>query len=115
MRNPILWIAIPTARDIVGRIGEQALIYQVSDKYDANQMDHAPASNIIAEMHSDLLTRADLVYYSGRKLFAEERGNHPEIAVKARMLEQGVDYDHFASAGSQVWEQPADIAGIPHP
>src|SRR5258705_6339194 len=73
MRNPILWIAIPTARDVVGRLGERALIYQVSDKYDANQMDHATASSIIAGMHSELLARADLVYYSGQKLYKEER------------------------------------------
>src|SRR6185369_11744791 len=115
MRKPILWIAIPTAREVVGRLGEQALIYQVSDKYDANQMDHATASNIIADMHSDLLARADVVYYSGRKLFGEERVKRPEIANKARLLEQAVDYDHFAAASSQVWEQPDDIAGVPHP
>ena len=66
MRSPILWIAIPTARDVAGRLGERALIYQVSDKYDANQMDHATASNVIGGMHDELLARADLVYYSGR-------------------------------------------------
>src|SRR5512143_2895354 len=60
LRQPILWIAIPTAREVVGRLGECALIYQVSDKYDANQMDHATGSDVIAEMHSDLLRRADL-------------------------------------------------------
>src|SRR5262245_4127728 len=55
IRRPILWIAIPTAREVVGRLGERALIYQVSDKYDANRMDHATDSNVIAEMHEDLL------------------------------------------------------------
>jgi len=115
MRDPILWIAIPTARGVVGRLGERALIYQVSDKYDANQMDHATASNVIAEMHSDLLAQADLIYYSGRKLFEEETANDSEIAGKAKRLEQGVDYDHFAAATSQEWTQPADIAGVPHP
>lgn len=115
MRKPILWIAIPTAREVVGHLGEQALIYQVSDKYEANQMDHATASHIIAGMHGDLLARADLVYYSGRKLFEEERAKHPALAVRARLLEQAVDYDHFASASSLDLEQPGDIAGIPHP
>ena len=115
LRQPILWIAIPTAGEVVGRLGERALIYQVSDKYDANQMDHATASNVIAEMHTDLLARADLVYYSGRKLFEEERALHPEIAGKARRLEQAVDYDHFASATSQQWTQPGDIAPLSHP
>ena len=115
MRRPILWIAIPTAGEVVGRLDESALIYQVSDKYDANQMDHATASNVIAEMHEDLLSRADLVYYSGRKLFEEETAKNAELAAKARLLEQGVDYDHFASATSLEWTQPEDIAGVGHP
>jgi len=115
MRRPILWIAIPTAGEVVRRLDESALIYQVSDKYDANQMDHATASNVIAEMHEDLLSRADLVYYSGRKLFEEETAKNAELAGKARLLEQGVDYDHFASATSLEWTQPEDIAGVGHP
>src|SRR5215831_18880266 len=32
MPNPILWIAIPTAREVVGSLGERILVYQVSDK-----------------------------------------------------------------------------------
>jgi glycosyltransferase involved in cell wall biosynthesis len=115
LRRPILWIAIPTAREVVGRLGELLLIYQVSDKYEANKMDHATASNLIAEMHADLLGRADLVYYSGRKLFEEESGTNTEVAGKARLLEQAVDYDHFATATSREWSPPEDIAGVPHP
>jgi len=115
LRQPILWIAIPTAREVVGRLGERLLIYQVSDKYDANQMDHATPSNVIAEMHNDLLAQADLIYYSGRKLFEEETAQHSEIAGKARLLEQGVDYDQFASATLQELIQPGDIANVAHP
>ncbi len=115
VRDPILWIAIPTAREVVGRLGERALIYQVSDKYDANQMDHATSSELIAEMHNDLLARADVIYYSGRKLFEEETAAHPEIARKAKRLEQGVEYEHFASATSEDWSEPEDIAAVPRP
>ena len=114
-RGPVLWIAIPTARDIVGRLGERALIYQVSDKYDANRMDHATSSSLIADMHRDLLARADLVYYSGRKLYEEDMAAHSEIRGKSKRLEQAVDFDHFASATSQVWEVPEDVAAIPEP
>jgi glycosyltransferase involved in cell wall biosynthesis len=115
LKNPVLWIAIPTAREVVGHLDESALIYQVSDKYDANQMDHATSANIIAEMHADLVTRADLIYYSGRKLFEEETAARPEIKPKARLLEQAVDFGHFASATAQVWEAPDDLKEIPHP
>ncbi|HSB11187.1 MAG TPA: glycosyltransferase [Blastocatellia bacterium] len=115
MRRPILWIAIPTARDLAGRLGERALIYQVSDKYDANQMDHQNAPGVIPAMHDDLLNRADLIYYSGRKLFEEETAQRPEIAGKAKLLEQAVDYEHFASAAAGDLTEPDDIAEIPRP
>jgi glycosyltransferase involved in cell wall biosynthesis len=114
-RDPVLWIAIPTARDIVGHLGERALIYQVSDKYAANQMDHATGRNIIGDMHSEMLARADLIYYSGRKLIDEETAAHPELKRKARLLEQAVDFDHFASATARGWDAPDDVGNIPHP
>ena len=41
LTKPILWIAIPTAVEVVGRMNESLVIYHVSDKYDANTMDHA--------------------------------------------------------------------------
>ena len=31
MRAPVLWIAIPTAADVIGRFGESLVVYQVSD------------------------------------------------------------------------------------
>lgn len=115
VRRPILWIAIPTARDAAGRLGERALIYQVSDNYAANQMDHANAPGVIPAMHDHLLDRADLIYYSGRKLFEEETAARPEIAGKAKLLEQAVDYEHFSSAASGDLIEPSDIAKIPRP
>jgi glycosyltransferase involved in cell wall biosynthesis len=115
LRRPVLWIAIPTACEVIGRLRECALIYQVSDKYDKNLMDHATGTDVIGEMHNKLLDRADLIYFSGRKLFVEEVAAHPDITHKAKMLEQGVDYDHFAAATSNEWEPPEDIDRLPHP
>jgi glycosyltransferase involved in cell wall biosynthesis len=115
MRNPVLWIAIPTACDVVGRLEESALIYQVSDKYAANRMDHATDSSLIQQMHEGMLERADLIYYSGRKLYEEELKARPEISHKAKLLEQAVDFDHFAGATSREWDRPSDIDGIAEP
>lgn len=115
LRAPILWVAIPTAQGIVGRLGESALIYQVSDKYDANQMDHATAGKLIAGMHDELLSRADLIYYSGRKLFEEETAARPELLAKARLLEQAVDFDHFAAATAKAWQEPQELSGVARP
>ncbi|HVF88471.1 MAG TPA: glycosyltransferase [Blastocatellia bacterium] len=115
MKRPVLWVAIPTAREVVGRLGERALIYQVSDKYDANRMDHATSGGVIADMHDDMLARATLVYYSGRKLFEEDVVAHPEIEAKAKMLQQAVDYEHFASATSREWQAPVELEATSSP
>ena len=116
LRNPILWIAIPTAGQLVGSLGERALIYQVSDKYEANRMDHATSGPLIAKMHQRLLHEADLVYYSGRKLYEEAVQAHPETASKSKLLEQAVDFDHFSRATSvEPIPVPPDIDALPRP
>jgi glycosyltransferase involved in cell wall biosynthesis len=110
-RSPVLWIAIPTAADVVGRLDECVLVYQVSDKYDANEMDHATKAELIRSLHERMLERADLVLYSGRKLFEEATAH----LGKSRMLEQAVDFEHFASTTGRAHVVPADIAAVPRP
>src|SRR5256712_8703777 len=51
LSNPILWIAIPTAIEVVGRLNERLVIYHVTDKYDANTMDHATDPAVIRPLH----------------------------------------------------------------
>ncbi len=109
LTKPILWIAIPTAADMIGTLGESAVVYHVSDKYDANTMDHATDPALIRRFHEQAIDAADLIFYSGRKLFTEaERG-----CERSHLLEQGVDYDHWR----RVAETPIapEIAHIPRP
>lgn len=110
-RRPLLWIAIPTAADVVGTLDELLVIYQVSDKYDANIMDHAVTPNLIRQLHERLLEKADLVFYSGHKLFEEATS----FREKSRFLEQGVDFDHFARAAEPASQPPPELAGLPRP
>ena len=75
LTRPILWIAIPTAADMIGQFDERLVIYHVSDKYDANLMDHATDLTTIRKLHERAIDNADLVLYSGQKLLAEaDRG-----------------------------------------
>lgn len=109
-RNPILWIAIPTARDMVGRLNESLLIYQVSDKYEANAMDHGERGALISALHEQLQREADIVYYSGRKLFEEAK-----YSEKSYLLEQAVDFEHFSSVTRDIFTPPEEIKSIPRP
>jgi glycosyltransferase involved in cell wall biosynthesis len=103
--RPILWVAIPTAAEMAGRLGEKLLLYQVSDKYDTNE-DSALSAQVIREYDRQLKDAADVVLYSGRKLFSEATEPHRFF------LEQAVDFEHFAHLRG---EPAAELAGIPHP
>jgi glycosyltransferase involved in cell wall biosynthesis len=103
--RPILWVAIPTAAEMAGRLGEKLLLYQVSDKYDANE-DSALSGQVIRKYDRELKDVADVVLYSGRKLFREA------TEPNRYFLEQAVDFEHF----SELKAEPApELAGIPHP
>ena len=101
----ILWVAIPTAAEMAGRLGEKLLLYQVSDKYDANE-DSALSAQVIRGYDRRLKDAADVVLYSGRKLFSEA------TEPNRFFLEQAVDFEHF----SRLQGEPApELVGIPHP
>ncbi len=109
--HPILWIAIPTAVEMIGRLGESLVVYHVSDKYDANTMDHATDPTLIRRMHERAIDAADIVFYSGRKLLAEaSRGRE-----RSFLLEQAVDYAHWSKVANGQLEVPPEIAGIARP
>ena len=111
LSKPILWIAIPTAAEMIGAFDEAAVVYQVSDKYDANTMDHATDPALIRKLHEQAIDAADVVFYSGRKLFNEAtRG-----CERSYLLEQGVDYDHWRRVGEGTVPVAAEIARIPRP
>ena len=105
LRRPIVWVAIPTAADLVNSLGAKLLVYQVSDKYDVNE-DSALSRAVIRDMDASLKQRAAVVMYSGRKLYEEAEVHH------GYFLEQAVDYERFANLPS---ETPPDIAAIPRP
>ena len=111
LTKPILWIAIPTAAEMIGTLDEAAVVYQVSDKYDANTMDHATDPALIRRLHEHAIDAADLVFYSGRKLFNEAtRG-----CERSYLLEQGVDYDHWRRVGDGTVTVAPEVANIPRP
>jgi glycosyltransferase involved in cell wall biosynthesis len=111
LTRPILWIAIPTAADMIGQFDERLVIYQVSDKYDANMMDHATDQATIRKLHDRATANADLVFYSGQKLLAEaEHGRE-----RSFLLEQAVDFEHWSQVGAGKLEMADAVARIPRP
>jgi glycosyltransferase involved in cell wall biosynthesis len=111
LTQPILWIAIPTAAEVIGRLHESMVIYHVSDKYDANTMDHATDPALIRKLHARAIQAADLVFYSSRKLFDEVTDGRG----KSYLLEQAVDFDHWSRLSGSQMEVADDVEKIPKP
>jgi glycosyltransferase involved in cell wall biosynthesis len=111
LSNPILWIAIPTAIEVVGRLNESLVIYHVSDKYDANTMDHATDPAFIRSLHERAIEAADLIFYSSRKLLAEAKRG----LERSHLLEQAVDFDHWSKISRGDVRIAAEVEKIPHP
>ncbi len=106
---PILWIAIPTAANMIGKLGESCVVYQVSDKYDANSEDHAVNPETIRRLHEYAIDKADIVLYSGRKLLAEAITG----LEKSYLLEQAVDFEHWSRVAEL--DPAGEVAAIPRP
>src|ERR1700716_3899941 len=111
LSNPILWIAIPTAIEVVGRMNESLVIYHVSDKYDANTMDHATDPAFIRRLHEQAIEAADLIFYSSRKLLAEAT----RCLDRSHLLEQAVDFDHWSQISRGNLRIADQVAQIPQP
>jgi glycosyltransferase involved in cell wall biosynthesis len=111
LAKPILWIAIPTAAEMIGCFDESVVIYHVSDKYEANTMDHGTDPALIRQLHETAIENADLILYSSRKLFAEVTQGRE----RSHLLEQAVDFDHWSKVGSGELEVAPEVARIPQP
>lgn len=114
LTKPILWIAIPTAAEMIGEFDESLVVYHVSDKYDANLMDHATDPATIRRLHERAVERADLIFYSGRKLLDEAQSGRE----RSHLLEQAVDFDHWSrvtARGAGALTVAPEIEKIPRP
>ena len=104
--KPILWIAIPTAAEMIGCFDESLVIYHISDKYDANTMDHATDPATIRKLHEKAIGSADIIFYSGRKLLSEATSGRD----RSYLLEQAVDFEHWAGLDRRVSAGSLQIA-----
>jgi glycosyltransferase involved in cell wall biosynthesis len=102
MCDPVVWVAIPSAVDVVEQLRPKLVLYQVSDKYDSNE-DSALAREIIRQFDRRLTNMAAVVMYSGRKLYEES-----EVASRI-FLEQAVDFEHFATEAPEATPEVADL------
>jgi glycosyltransferase involved in cell wall biosynthesis len=106
LSNPVLWISLPTAVDMVGRLDETAVVYYCGDDFSALAgVDHGT----VAARETELANRADLILVASDAL----RQRFP--TDQTELLSHGVDYALFSERAERATDLPNDgrpIAGF---
>jgi glycosyltransferase involved in cell wall biosynthesis len=109
--RPIIWIASPaagTAAIALRRKWARLLVYYCVDNVSFSRgVDTA----YIQSLEIQLQTAADLIFFSGRRLFQERAQQRSDIYL----LSHGVDYDLFVRAQRSIDPLPADLQTITQP
>ena len=108
--RPVVWMTMPTAAGLIGKLNEKVLVYQVADKYEAHPFVNV---EVVRRGHEELLRRADVVLFAGRRLFIEERHKNP----RSCWLPHAADFPHWSAVGKSECEAqlPEDVRGIEGP
>ncbi len=107
IRDPVVWVACPTACNVAAKMKKSQLVYQRADCYEAYPNVDV---KMITAYDLKLKAEADLTIFVNMDLYRQERSQ----CKKEFFLDHGVDFDMFSSA-AQVQEEPSDIASIPRP
>ena len=106
-RRPINWVFNPTAAVVAGALGEDTLVYYCVDEFTA----FTGIARQLAELETELVRRADLVFVSSEKLRKSKSASNPRTVL----VRHGVEFEHFRKALDPATEVPADIAQLPRP
>ncbi len=103
-----VWSFAPDVDYMCGLLGEELLIYYCVDDFAAFS-DYDAAETLAAEER--LGRRADLLITTSQALLEAKR----HLNQNVRLVTHGVDYQHFARAGSAELSVPPDLAELPRP
>ncbi len=105
LRNPVLWISLPTAVDVIGELGESAVVYYCGDDFGALAgVDHVP----VLQLEKELAQKADLI------LAASSVIANKFNTTRTRVIPHGVDFELFSNAAPRAIDLPANgpVAGF---
>lgn len=104
----VQWFYTPMpAPEMLGAFGEAGVVYDCMDEL--SQFRFAPTD--IARRERLLLSRADVVFTGGHRLYESKSRYHDNV----HFFGCGVDAAHFAAAGRSDTVVPADAARLPRP
>jgi len=106
--HPLVWVACPTAAEVIDALHPAAVLYQRTDRYE-----HFNGVNVdrISAYDARLKARADLTVFCSKFLYEREADD----CRSACIVDHGVDFERFEAASSGVAALPRDIAALGRP
>jgi len=106
LQSPVLWMSLPTAVDVAGKLGESALVYYCGDDFSALAgVDH----DTVARREEELAEKADLILSASEKLCQKFPPS------RSFLLPHGVDFSLFSKPVPRAADLPDDgrpVAGF---
>ncbi len=106
LHRPILWISLPTAVDMIGKLEESAVVYYCGDDFSALAgVDH----DVVGQRERELVESADLILAASDVLAKRFPSD------KTHLIPHGVDYELFSQTVDRAHDLPDDgrpIAGF---
>ena len=106
--QPLVWVACPTAAEVIGDLDAEAVVYQRTDRYECFRGVNAPR---ISNYDGWLKARADLTVFCSTMLFGREAHD----CRRACCVDHGVDLERFVSATEGTPTEPPKVAVLPRP
>ena len=110
VQSPLLWLNPHSAVHMAGRMGESAVIYDITDDW-ISPTQAASAAALIQAQDAALCARADVVIVCSEKLFEMKRS----LARRLVLIPNGVEAGHYVSVLDKTLPLPAETAEWTHP
>jgi glycosyltransferase involved in cell wall biosynthesis len=111
IHRPVLWLNPHWAIDMVSRMNESAVVYDITDDWISRDQPQW-LSEQTRQQDRELCSRADAVIVCSQRL---EEIKQPLAAGKLHLIPNGVDADHYACVLQQSGRLPPDAAAWPRP
>jgi glycosyltransferase involved in cell wall biosynthesis len=108
--NPLLWLNPHYAVHTVGRMGESAVIYDITDDWTLLSQSKAASRRTIAE-DDELCRRADATIVCPHRLFEMKKG----ISQHLHLIPNGVDAEHYRRVIDGGATTPQELKECPKP
>jgi glycosyltransferase involved in cell wall biosynthesis len=110
VRNPVLWLNPHYAEHLVGKVGERAVLYDITDDW-TTLTQPSRVRRLIVRQDRRLCARADAVIVCSQRLLELKR----EMASRLYLIRNGVDAAHYGVVLDGSGPLPPEAARWPKP